>query len=226
MSSTAFPIRKAAVLGAGVMGAQIAAHLVNAGVPVILFDLAAKEGDPNGIVAEGARRTREARAVAARECGRARLHRRRELRPGPRATRRVRPRDRGDRRADGLEARSLREDRAAPRAARDRRVEHVRALDQRARGRAARGGPAAVLRNPLLQPAALHAPGRTDRAGSRPTRRSSTRSRRSSSRRSARASSAPRTRRTSSPTGSASSRCWRRWRTPRPSSSASTSSMR
>jgi len=50
MSRTAFPIRRAAVLGAGVMGAQIAAHLVNAGVPVILFDLAAKEGDPNGIV--------------------------------------------------------------------------------------------------------------------------------------------------------------------------------
>ena len=32
------------------MGAQIAAHLANAGVPVILFDLPAKEGDPNGIV--------------------------------------------------------------------------------------------------------------------------------------------------------------------------------
>ena len=50
MSDNRFPIRKAAVLGAGVMGAQIAAHLVNAGVPVILFDLAAKEGDPDGIV--------------------------------------------------------------------------------------------------------------------------------------------------------------------------------
>lgn len=43
-------IRKVAVLGAGVMGAQIAAHLVNAKVPVILFDLAAKEGAANGIV--------------------------------------------------------------------------------------------------------------------------------------------------------------------------------
>src|SRR5438876_7668984 len=43
-------IRKAAVLGAGVMGAQIAAHLANAGVPALLFDLPAKEGDPNGIV--------------------------------------------------------------------------------------------------------------------------------------------------------------------------------
>ncbi len=43
-------VRKAAVLGAGVMGAQIAAHLANAGVPVLLFDLPAKDGDKNGIV--------------------------------------------------------------------------------------------------------------------------------------------------------------------------------
>ena len=43
-------IRKAAVLGAGVMGAQIAAHLVNANVDTVLFDLAAKDGDKNGIV--------------------------------------------------------------------------------------------------------------------------------------------------------------------------------
>jgi 3-hydroxyacyl-CoA dehydrogenase len=33
------PIRRAAVLGAGVMGAQIAAHFANAGVPVLLLDL-------------------------------------------------------------------------------------------------------------------------------------------------------------------------------------------
>jgi 3-hydroxyacyl-CoA dehydrogenase len=45
-----FQIRKVAVLGAGVMGAQIAAHLVNVKVPVVLFDLAAKEGPKNGIV--------------------------------------------------------------------------------------------------------------------------------------------------------------------------------
>jgi len=43
-------LRKVAVLGAGVMGAQIAAHLVNAGIPVLLFDLPAKEGPANGIV--------------------------------------------------------------------------------------------------------------------------------------------------------------------------------
>ena len=42
-----FYIRKAAVLGAGVMGAQIAAHLVNARVPTMLFELPAKDGDPN-----------------------------------------------------------------------------------------------------------------------------------------------------------------------------------
>ncbi|MDE2268210.1 MAG: 3-hydroxyacyl-CoA dehydrogenase/enoyl-CoA hydratase family protein [Betaproteobacteria bacterium] len=43
-------IRKVAVLGAGVMGAQIAAHCINARVPVVLFDLPAKEGGKNGIV--------------------------------------------------------------------------------------------------------------------------------------------------------------------------------
>ncbi len=41
-----FYIRKVAVLGAGVMGAQIAAHLVNANVETLLFELPAKEGDP------------------------------------------------------------------------------------------------------------------------------------------------------------------------------------
>ncbi|UNK49745.1 3-hydroxyacyl-CoA dehydrogenase/enoyl-CoA hydratase family protein [Lysobacter sp. S4-A87] len=45
-------VRRVAVLGAGVMGAQIAAHLTNAGVDTVLFDLPAKEGDPNGVVAK------------------------------------------------------------------------------------------------------------------------------------------------------------------------------
>ena len=45
-----FPVRKVAVLGAGVMGAQIAAHLVNCKVPVVLFDLPAKDGLKNAIV--------------------------------------------------------------------------------------------------------------------------------------------------------------------------------
>jgi len=45
-----FQVKKVAVLGAGVMGAQIAAHLANVKVPVVLFDLPAKEGPKNGIV--------------------------------------------------------------------------------------------------------------------------------------------------------------------------------
>ena len=44
-----FNVRKVAVLGAGVMGAQIAAHLVNVRVPVVLFDLPAKEGPKSAI---------------------------------------------------------------------------------------------------------------------------------------------------------------------------------
>jgi 3-hydroxyacyl-CoA dehydrogenase len=48
--NTKFQVRKVAVLGAGVMGAQIAAHLVNVNVPVVLFDLPARDGAKNGIV--------------------------------------------------------------------------------------------------------------------------------------------------------------------------------
>jgi 3-hydroxyacyl-CoA dehydrogenase len=58
-----FNVRKVAVLGAGVMGAQIAAHLVNVKVPVVLFDLPAKEGPKIGIVAravEGLRKMKPA----------------------------------------------------------------------------------------------------------------------------------------------------------------------
>jgi len=45
-----FTVKKVAVLGAGVMGAQIAAHLVNCKIPVVLFDLPSKVGPKNGIV--------------------------------------------------------------------------------------------------------------------------------------------------------------------------------
>ncbi|MBU6405185.1 MAG: 3-hydroxyacyl-CoA dehydrogenase/enoyl-CoA hydratase family protein [Proteobacteria bacterium] len=49
MNPTPLRIRKAAVLGAGVMGAQIAAHLANASIEVVLFDLAARQAPKNGI---------------------------------------------------------------------------------------------------------------------------------------------------------------------------------
>lgn len=47
------PFKTAAVLGAGVMGSQIAAHLANAGLSVHLLDIAAPEGRKNAVV-EGA----------------------------------------------------------------------------------------------------------------------------------------------------------------------------
>ena len=36
-------IRNAAVIGAGTMGAAIAAHLANAGIPCLLFDIVPKD---------------------------------------------------------------------------------------------------------------------------------------------------------------------------------------
>src|SRR5207245_7442948 len=36
-------VKKAAVLGAGTMGAQIAAHLANAGIPTLLLDIVPRE---------------------------------------------------------------------------------------------------------------------------------------------------------------------------------------
>ena len=49
-----FLVKKVAVLGAGVMGAQIAAHCINARVPVILFDLPGKADQPRNALAERA----------------------------------------------------------------------------------------------------------------------------------------------------------------------------
>ena len=48
-------IEKVAVLGAGTMGSRIAAHLANAGIPVLLLDLVSK--------GEGAERSRLAKAA-------------------------------------------------------------------------------------------------------------------------------------------------------------------
>jgi 3-hydroxyacyl-CoA dehydrogenase len=47
-------IRKVGVIGAGVMGASIAAHVANAGVPVVLLDIVAKDNPNRSAIAEGA----------------------------------------------------------------------------------------------------------------------------------------------------------------------------
>ena len=48
------PIRKVCVIGAGTMGAGIAAQVANAGVPVLLLDILPKDGDDRDAVAKGA----------------------------------------------------------------------------------------------------------------------------------------------------------------------------
>ncbi len=68
------PFRTAAVLGAGTMGAQIAAHLANAGLQVDLLDIAANEetsedgtpdgGNANAVVQKGFRQAQKAKPAA------------------------------------------------------------------------------------------------------------------------------------------------------------------
>ena len=57
-------IRKVAVLGAGTMGAAIAAHCANAGLEVDLFDIAPDDDDNDAVVKAGFERMRKARPSA------------------------------------------------------------------------------------------------------------------------------------------------------------------
>ncbi len=47
-------IKKVAVIGSGVMGSQIAAHITNAGVPVVLLDIVLKDQPDRNFLAKGA----------------------------------------------------------------------------------------------------------------------------------------------------------------------------
>ncbi|TXH39118.1 MAG: 3-hydroxyacyl-CoA dehydrogenase/enoyl-CoA hydratase family protein [Rhodospirillaceae bacterium] len=53
-AKTGVPIRKACVIGAGVMGSGIAAQIANAGIPVLLLDIVPKEATNRNAIAEGA----------------------------------------------------------------------------------------------------------------------------------------------------------------------------
>ena len=113
------PIRRAAVIGAGVMGSGIAAHFANAGLEVLLLDIVPPEPD---------RRREEAaarRATASPPAGSRRRSRRSPPRSSTRTARAscpignieddlekladVRPRHRGHRRAARAQAGALRE---------------------------------------------------------------------------------------------------------------------
>lgn len=59
-----FLLQRAAVLGAGIMGSRIAAHLANAGLPVLLLDLAAKQGPPAGLASRAVEQLLQSRPSA------------------------------------------------------------------------------------------------------------------------------------------------------------------
>jgi 3-hydroxyacyl-CoA dehydrogenase len=61
---TSILIRKVAVLGAGTMGSRIAAHFANAGLPVVLLDIAAKEGPPSSIAAQALESLKKSKPAA------------------------------------------------------------------------------------------------------------------------------------------------------------------
>ncbi len=60
MAPTTSTIERCAVLGAGLMGSGIAAHLANAGLPVLLLDMPAKEGPRSGVAASAIERLKKA----------------------------------------------------------------------------------------------------------------------------------------------------------------------
>jgi 3-hydroxyacyl-CoA dehydrogenase len=66
-------IRRAAVIGSGTMGAAIAAHIANAGIPVLMLDIPAKEGDRNAIAKAGLDRALKAKPASFMSKDRARL---------------------------------------------------------------------------------------------------------------------------------------------------------
>ena len=98
------------MLGAGVMGAQIAAHLANADVETLLFDLPAKEGDKNGIVTKAIQNLAKLSPAPLAEKSRAAAITTANYDENLDLLRGLRPGHRGDRRAPRLEARPLQQD--------------------------------------------------------------------------------------------------------------------
>src|SRR5206468_8311785 len=69
-------IHKVAILGAGTMGARIAAHFANAGVPAYLFDIVPPDADGparNKIAATGLEAARKSKPAAFMDASLARL---------------------------------------------------------------------------------------------------------------------------------------------------------
>ena len=171
IACTPLRVRKAAVLGAGVMGAQIAAHLVNADVETMLFDLPARTATRTASSPRRSRTSPSSRRARSAEKIRAAAIIAGELRREPRMAPRLRSGHRGDRRAARLEARPLRK--IAPYLSENAVLaSNTSGLSINALAEALLDEASApsLQRHPLLQPAALHAPRRADPGSRRPIR--------------------------------------------------------
>jgi 3-hydroxyacyl-CoA dehydrogenase len=62
-------IRKAGVLGAGTMGSRIAAHFANAGLPVVLLDIASPQGPRSAVAAQALEALKKSKPAAFYEPG-------------------------------------------------------------------------------------------------------------------------------------------------------------
>ena len=156
-SSPSMIIRSVAVLGAGVMGSQIAAHFANAGVPSLLLDVTADAA------AQGLKRARGAQARPVLHCPTA---------GSWSSTGGVRRRPAAAGEADWIiecvvEQLDVKRALLAARGCRaaaghDRQLEHVGHSDRRAGRGAQRRLPPPLAGHALLQPAALPAAARAD----------------------------------------------------------------
>jgi 3-hydroxyacyl-CoA dehydrogenase len=63
-SKNDYVVRRVAVLGAGTMGTRIAAHVANAGLPVLLLDIVPENGDRNGVAAQALDNLKKAKPAA------------------------------------------------------------------------------------------------------------------------------------------------------------------
>src|ERR1700761_4445292 len=64
LNARRYEIRKVGVLGAGTMGARIAAHVANAGIPVLLLDLAADGANRNAVAVQALEGLKKAKPAA------------------------------------------------------------------------------------------------------------------------------------------------------------------
>ena len=154
-------VRRAAVLGAGTMGSRIAAHLANAGIPVLLLDLPPK-GSIRASAAVALDALAKSKPAAFFEPSCAAL-----ITPGtfdddlPKLAE-LRLDHRSRRRKSRNQNRAAHPRPASSRRARAPHHQHLRPAHIANRLRIARPNPGKILRYAFLQSAALHAPPRSD----------------------------------------------------------------